>query len=75
MNWHGERACAQWVGIRGNELLAWLDAPFVPSYSGGLGYGRSIGQRNAIQLSQTFQYSPYFLNGFFADVRRSTKCP
>ena len=75
VNWHGERATLNGWGFAGTSYYPDFDNPLVPSYSGGIGFGRPLGQRNSMQLSTAMTYSPYFLNGFFAGVPQLDELP
>jgi hypothetical protein len=74
VTWRGERssfngwgsAAANYYPEARNDVFN--RDPLVPSYAGGLGLERPLGERNTVRASFTAGYSPYFLNGFFADV-------
>jgi hypothetical protein len=68
VNWRGEAASLNGWGFAGTSYYPDFDNPFVPTYSGGIGFSRPIGRRNSMNLSTSVTYSPYFLNGFYPDV-------
>lgn len=75
LNWHGERAAVNgWAG-GGTSYYPSFDHPFVPTYSAGLGFSRPLGERNSMRIGETFQYSPYFLNGFFPEASPLDEVP
>jgi hypothetical protein len=73
-NWRGERASFNgWGGASANYYPearndVFNRDPLVPTYTGGVGFQRPLGRRNTVNASFTAGYSPYYLNGFFADV-------
>ena len=67
-NWRGDRSAANGWAHAGTSYYPDFDRPLVPTYSGGIGFGGPLGQRNSYHLSQSALYSPYFLNGFFPTV-------
>ncbi len=74
-NWRGERAAMNGWAAAGTSYYPDFDKPLVPTYRGGIGYSRPIGERNAVRLSESVHYSPYFLNGFFADIPQLDELP
>jgi hypothetical protein len=75
LNWRGERAAMNGWASAGTSYYPDFPEPFVPSYSAGLGFSRPLGQRNSMRVGQLFQYSPYFLNGFFPDPAQLDEVP
>lgn len=67
-NWRGENAAVNGYATAGTSYYPDFDRPMVPSYSGGIGFNRTLGRRSSIHASQGILYSPYFLNGFFAGL-------
>ncbi len=66
VNWRGERSSLSGYGSAATSYYFDTAEPIVPRYSGGIGFSRPLGERNAFHVSQTIVYAPSFLNDFFA---------
>jgi hypothetical protein len=75
MNWRGDRAAVNGWASAGTSYYAEFSNPLVPSYSAGLGFSRPLGERSSMRIGQMFQYSPYFLNGFFPEPSQLDDVP